>query len=598
MKNQLLRKISLWNRARLDKRRSAKMPFDRWVRDHDTLSPAITDSLRQHVEQLGIAAPISVILGVGPSDRLKALQATVESIQGQLYPHWELLLVLQEPLEDVSRYVQCLAQGEARVKIVGAAAGTSRVDGLNLAARQAIGSFIAFLSTGGLCRPHALLTLARAIESHPKGRVFYSDEDEIDSRGQRSQPRFKPAWNAYLLKATNYLGQLCTLDTRLVQQVGGLAPDFQHDAAHDLVLRCTERLAPDEVVHIPLILYHGREPGGVDAEAREDSRIAVQRHLQRMGIQGSVTLGATFNQVNLTLPARPPRVSIIIPSRDRPELLKQCVASVLRATAYEDFELLFIDNGTTDERALRIIQELAQDSRFKVLVDASPFNYSRLNNRGASMATGKLLCLLNNDVEITDPQWLSKLVAVCLQNDVGAVGARLLFPSGQIQHAGVILGIGGPAGHPFMFKAGNALTYMDRAMIMHELSAVTGACLLTSKALFNELGGLDEELSVAFNDVDYCLKIRALGQKVIYAPQVELIHNESASRGKDNTLEKRSRLEVEVQYMKRKWPTWLNHDPAYNPNLTLKSDGFTLADPPRIRLLDYLAKPHAHDQPR
>ena len=206
------------------------------------------------------------------------------------------------------------------------------------------------------------------------------------------------------------------------------------------------------------------------------------------------------------------------------------------------------------------------------------------------MATGHLLCLLNNDVEITDPHWLTKLVAVIGQEDTGVVGARLLFPSGQLQHAGVVLGIGGVAGHPFSYKPGDAPTYMDRARIMHELSAVTGACLLTTRALFNQLDGLDETLSVAFNDVDYCLKVRTLGKKVIYAPQVELVHHESASRGKDDTVEKKTRFAAEIKYMRDKWPSWLDHDPAYNPNLTLHSDGFSLADPPRVNVLEYLAK--------
>ena len=591
MKSQLLRKLSLWNRARLDKRRSAKISYPSWIKAHDTLTPAINRALVKHVEKTNVKPLISLIVEVQPSDRLERLQATVESIRDQIYPQWELLISPTGPAhESILKYVHDIAPGDARLKLVRTEAGASRIESLNFSVSQATGPFIVQLTQDGLLRPHALLMLVKAIEAHPQGRVFYSDEDDIDGHGQRSNPIFKPTWNAHLFRAKNYLGQLCALDTRLVKQTAGFNSGFKHDPVHDLLLRCTEVLPAQQVVHIPFILYHARERRAMDSKARADAHLAVQAHLQRRGIQGTVTLEADFNRVSLAAPLQPPRVSIIIPSRDRPELLKKCVTTVLNATAYPDFEVLFIDNGTTNEEALHLIQDLAKDSRFKLMVDDSPFNYSRLNNQAAAVATGHLLCLLNNDVEITDPHWLTKLVAVIGQEDTGVVGARLLFPSGQLQHAGVVLGIGGVAGHPFSYKPGDAPTYMDRARIMHELSAVTGACLLTTRALFNQLDGLDETLSVAFNDVDYCLKVRTLGKKVIYAPQVELVHHESASRGKDDTVEKKTRFAAEIKYMRDKWPSWLDHDPAYNPNLTLHSDGFSLADPPRVNVLEYLAK--------
>ena len=599
MKNHFLKRLSLWNRARLDKRRSAKISYPRWIKAHDTLTPTITRALADHVANALAKPLISLVLEIRPSDSLCALKDTVESVRDQVYRHWELLVSITDSAhESIVKYLQALAGQDGRLKLVIAQAGTSRIEGINLSVNKASGSFIIFIDQDGLLRTHALALLAKAIETHPQGRIFYSDEDDIDGRGQRKEPLFKPSWNADLLRAKNYLGQLCAHEARLVKELGGLHSDFKDAPTYDLILRCTEKLPPQDIVHIPFILYHARASRAANAQTQEAGRLAVQAHLRRMGIQGTVTVESGINRVDHAVPTQPPRVSIIIPSRDRPELLTKCVATVLNNTVYEHFEVLFIDNGTTNQEALRIIQDLARNRRFKLLLDGSPFNYSRLNNQGAARATGELLCLLNNDVEITDPHWLSKLVAVCAQKDVGIVGARLLFPSGQLQHAGVILGIGGPAGHPFSYKPGDAPTYMDRARIMHELSAVTGACLLTTKALFEQVGGLDEKLSVAFNDVDFCLKVRQLGKKVIYAPQVELIHHESASRGKDNTLEKRTRFAAEIQYMHDKWPSWLHNDPAYNPNLTLKSDGFSLADPPRIKVLDYLAKPHDHDQPQ
>ncbi|RZL04450.1 MAG: glycosyltransferase [Rubrivivax sp.] len=588
MKNQLLRKISLWNRARLDKRRSAEISYPQWIKAHDTLTPATIKALADQVSKASFKPLITLILDVQAFVQPKGLRDTIQSVREQIYPHWELLIHHTGTANNVD--LQELAGQDDRLTLINIPAGSSWIDGVNASVyNKAPGSFILRINPDGLLRKHALAMLVKAMAANAQGRVFYWDEDSIDGRGQRHAPLFKPKWNAHLLQAKNYLGQLCAIETQLWQQAGGLKANFSHAAMYDLLLRCTERLSDQAIVHIPFILYHAHSRHDADAQALQAGHQAVQAHLKRMGILATVTLEDGINRVDYDAPSMPPHVSIIIPSRDRPELLKKCVTTVLNVTTYAHFELLFIDNGTTNEEALQLIQEFARNPRFKLLVDKSPFNYSSLNNQGAAIATGDLLCMLNNDVEITDPRWLDKLVAVCVQDNVGVVGARLLLPSGQIQHAGVVLGIGGVAGHPFSYKRGNAPTYMNRAKIMHELSAVTGACLMTSKDVFERVGGLDEKLQVAFNDVDFCLRVRQLGKKVIYAPQVELIHHESASRGKDDTVEKKTRFATEIKYMQKKWPTWLNNDPAYNPNLTLKSDGFSLADPPRVNMLTELA---------
>ncbi|HEX2558771.1 glycosyltransferase family 2 protein, partial [Phenylobacterium sp.] len=284
------------------------------------------------------------------------------------------------------------------------------------------------------------------------------------------------------------------------------------------------------------------------------------------------------------VPDPAPRVSLIVPTRDRAELLRACAHGVLSRTDYPALELLIVDNGSVQPATHQLFDELKADPRVRVIEDPSPFNYSRLNNLAAREAKGQVLVLLNNDIDVIGPGWLRELVGQALRPDVGAVGARLLFADGRVQHAGIALGIAGVASYYHPFVAREARGYRDALVLAREVSAVTGACLALRREVYEQVGGLEEEhLAVAFNDVDLCLKIRETGLRVVVTPFAELHHYESASRGRDRSAEHRERYAKEAAYMRQRWGRVLDEDPFYNPNFSRRSGGFKLASPPRVR---------------
>ena len=320
----------------------------------------------------------------------------------------------------------------------------------------------------------------------------------------------------------------------------------------------------------------------IERVCREAGLRAVAEHLQRTGAQATAEpLPHGHYRVRWRLPEPAPRVSIIVPTRDRAALLQACVESVLGLTDYPDFELLVVDNQSEEPEALAYLAELERRSRVRVLRYAQPFNYSAINNWAATQATGSVLCLLNNDIEVIAPDWLREMAGQASRADIGAVGAMLYYPDRTIQHAGVILGIGGIANHAFQHLPAGSPGYCARALVAQNLSAVTGACLVVRRAVFEQVGGLDEQLAVAFNDIDLCLRVRAAGYRNLWTPFAELVHHESVSRGADDTPDKRARFVGEVALMQARWGDLLREDPAYNPNLTLEATDFGFAFPPR-----------------
>jgi GT2 family glycosyltransferase len=358
-------------------------------------------------------------------------------------------------------------------------------------------------------------------------------------------------------------------------------------------LRCIERLKPAQVRHIPRILYHWRAVAGslaavVDAKpyAKEAARRAIADHLKRRGIRGRVEPcpeNVESHRVVYELPDPAPTVSIVIPMRDRVGLLQQCLSSVRGKTDYPSIELVIVDNGSTEPATLKFLSELEQDMGARVLRDNGAFNFSRLINRGVAAAKGEVLALLNNDIEANEPGWLREMVSHVVRLEVGAVGARLWYPDGTLQHGGVVLGLGGVAGHAFPRVPHGHPGYFNRAFLQQNCSAVTGACLLVRKRVFEEAGGFDEtNLAISFNDVDFCLRLQAAGFQNVWTPYANLIHHESASRGHQRAREEQMQFVREATFMQRKWGIDLLRDPFYNPNLTLNLPGFELAVPPRL----------------
>ena len=437
------------------------------------------------------------------------------------------------------------------------------------------GAYAAFLDHDDLLSENALFEVARAVRADPELALIYSDEDKVDRRGRRFEPHFKSGYDRELLWAQNYVNHLCVVRTDALRRLGGLRPGFEGSQDHDLLLRLTEGLDASRVRHIPKVLYHWRAAAGSGtfsdralARAEEARLRALTEIAARKGARAERGPEG-FNRLVRPLPAPPPLVSVVIPTRDRAELLGVVLDGLFARTDYPALEVIVVDNGSTEPATRDLFARHAGDPRLRVLPAPGPFNFSELSNRGAAAARGTILLFLNNDIEVLEPGWLTELVAIASDPEIGAVGAKLLYPDGTIQHGGIVLGIGGIAGHSHLGLPGSAPGYFARMVLSQEVSAVTGACLAMRAAVFSEVGGFDAaHLAVAFNDVDLCLKIRAAGYRIVWTPHARLVHHESKSRGAEDTPEKRARFEAESRVMRERWEPVLRADPYYNPNLS------------------------------
>lgn len=559
-----------------------------WIRNYDTLTDGDRIQMKKKIKAMGHRPLLSILMPVH-NPRPDWLRLAIESVRRQIYPHWQLCLADDASTDpEVLRILEKQARMDPRIVLrLGRENGDiSRAS--NEALALAKGEWVTFLDHDDELKEDALFWVAQAIQKSPEAALLYSDEDKIGENGNRRDPHFKPEWNPSLLLSYNYFCHLLTIRKELVEQVGGFREGFEGAQDYDLVLRCLEKAGSQAVLHIPKILYHWRMHAqstaagmGAKPRAEEAGRRAIAEHLHRGGISGLVSCVSGGYRVDFDLTEKP-KVSIIIPTRDHANLLRQCVDSLLRNTGYPNFEILLIDNGSEDPEAKDLLEDYRAKG-LKVIRDGEPFNYSRLNNLGSQMAQGSLLLLLNNDVEAKDKDWLEVMVSQICQPGVGAVGAKLLYPDGTIQHGGVITGLGGVAGHSHKHLPHSFPGYFHRAQLAQDFSAVTAACLLVRKQVFSQVGGLDaDHLPVAFNDVDLCLKIREAGWRVVWTPFAELIHHESASRGQDQSPEKQARFASEIAFMKSKWGNKLLQDPHYSPNLTLDDEKFSLAFPPRL----------------
>ena len=537
---------------------------------------------------------------------LPFLRRCIDSVRDQTYQNWELCIADDaSPDPRIEECLRAYACDDARIKVVIREENGHISLATNSALAMVTGSHVAFLDHDDELSPDALHQVVLALAEHPQARLLYSDEDKIDADGRRFEPHFKPGWNPELLRSQNYICHLMVVETNLLAQVGVLRAGFEGSQDHDLVLRCTEVLAPEQICHIPRILYHWRAIEGSTAlggdqknYASEAGRRAVSEHLQRIRRPGTVDIVSPGCYRTRLAPAALPKVSVVIPTRDRADLLAICTTSVLEKTDYPDFEVVVVDNGSLDPDARALLKALRNTPRVRVLDYPIPFNFSAIVNHGARQAAGDVLCLLNNDTEVINPSWLLELVGRAVQRDAGAVGAMLYYPDNTIQHAGVVLGLGGVAGHVYTRMGRGAPGYMARAWVAQNMSAVTAACMAVRKSVFEEVGGFDEALPVAFNDIDFCLRVLQCGYRNVWTPYAELYHHESASRGSEDSPEKRQRFAAEVHAMKWRWGDVLHDDPAYNPNLTLDQGDYGLAFPPRSPKLRVAGIPTRHLSPR
>ena len=498
------------------------------------------------------------------------------SVLAQSYPHWELILVNASPEDaQLAARVEATAASDARVKVITLEENLGISGNTNLGIKQATGDFICFFDHDDLLEPDALFEYALAVNKYDDIDLMYCDEDKLDEKGIYTQPYFKPDFSIDLLRSGNYIVHLLCIRTSLLKQLEPSAK--RHDGAqdHDLTLKAAEKAR--RVHHVAKVLYHWRMSATSTAGNASDKSyatdagiVAVQEHLDRLGINATVSAGDrpfTY-RVKYAVPESHPKVSIIIPSKDYTNVLDTCIQSIVEKSTYDNYEIIVIENNSTESETFTYYEKIQQDHPcVRVEYWPAEFNFSKLMNFGAQKATGEYLLLLNNDTEVITPDWIEEMLGICARPEVGAVGARLYYPDDVVQHAGVLLS-GKCAGHVDVGIARHTLGYFALSSTTRNVSAVTAACLMTRKADFEAVGGFTEELTVAYNDVDYCLKLREQGKLIVLSAQTELYHYESLSRGYEEGTAKQIRFLKEQAYMHSRWAEYfVLGDPYMNKNL-------------------------------
>jgi glycosyltransferase involved in cell wall biosynthesis len=557
-----------------------------WIQHFDDKPEADRAAYERQLTALGTRPLFSIIMPVFDTPP-ELLEAAILSVRSQIYPYWELCIC-----DDGSRsghiveILERVAGRESRLKWTRSAQNENISAASNAALALATGDWIIPFDHDDMLRPHALLEVALAITRTPQARFVYSDEDKIDETGtKRFDPHFKPDWSPDLLRSYNYISHLSAMRTEDVRAAGGWALGREGAQDHDLYLKITERLRRDEIVHISKILYHWRvvatstaSSGIVKPHALKAMELAVADHLGRTGRQADIVLldVAQMVQLQYRLSTPPPLASIIIPNKDKPELIRACIESIRKKTDYPSYEFVVVDNGSTDTETLRLYEELQADG-MRIENYPSEFNYSAMNNIGISAAKGEVLVFLNNDTAVIGSRWLSELVTHAMRPEVGCVGAKLYYDDCTIQHAGVFVGVCGVASHPYRGFDKADFGYFGRLRVAQNLSAVTAACLAVRRSVALEVRGFDErELKVALNDVDFCLKVREAGYENVWTPFAELYHFESKSRGYEVGEEKRARFQREIEVFSARWSNYIEADPFYSPHLTRTSESVTI----------------------
>ena len=556
------------------------------LRDEDVIS------IKGIILEMEIRPTFSIIMPVYNTNE-RYLRSAIDSVLGQVYENWELCIADDSSTsEHVKEVLSYYANLDERIKVVYRPKNGHISAASNSALELAVGDWVAFLDHDDVLHNAALFCFADQIYKDSDIEFIYSDEDKIDEHDIHFQPHFKPDYNESLFLGQNYISHFSAIRRSLVNEVGGFREGYEGAQDYDLFLRCISKIENTQIKHLPLPLYSWRAVLGSTALSTFEKSYAetaglnaLKDHCFRLDDGSEAVAGVvpTVYRVKKRLPSVLPLVSIIIPTRDGVEHLSRCIESICDSTSYPNFEIIILDNDSSDPDTLRFLKKLDDEGIATVLTHPGPFNYSEINNVGVKAANGSFVCLLNDDVEVISGGWLSEMMGWVLCPTVGAVGAKLLYPDRSLQHGGVVTGIGGVAGHGHKHVEDGSYGYFSRLTITHDVGAVTGACLLTSKEIWEEVGGLDEEsLKVAFNDVDYCLKIRSRGYRVVWTPFAELYHYESKSRGADTTPEKRERFRAEAITMLDRWGGLLLEDPSFSPNLSLESEQFELADKPRF----------------
>jgi len=554
--------------------------YAEWITRHENID---LKSQQEQSKKFDYRPLISIAMPVYNVE-IKWLEECIDSVINQTYDNWELCISDDASTDPkIKKCLEAYEKKEPRIKVVFRKENGHISLATNSALEIATGEFIALLDNDDELPPHALFEVVKVLNERPELDVIYSDEDKIDAEGNRFDPHFKADWSPDTLMGNNYISHLGVYRSSIVKSLGGFRKGYEGSQDYDLVLRVTEQIPEDHIYHIDKVLYHWRTIPGSTASSGEaksyiyDSGVkALTDALNRRGIKGTVRPGLISGFYEVTYEVlQEELVSVIIPTKNGYDDLKLCVDSIIEKTSYPNYEIIIADNGSTDPKMQELFAEYKKqlDERFIVELIDIPFNYSRINNLAAEKASGKYLLFLNNDTEVIEPNWMTTMVSYAQFDRIGCVGAKLYYPDDTTQHAGVLVGIGGVAGHALNNYDRTHCGYFGRLVIDVNYLAVTAACMMVKAADFKAVNGFDETLEVAFNDVDLCLKIYELGRYNVYAHQVELYHFESKSRGYEDTPAKQKRFAGEIKKMQDKWPAYIAHDPFYNDNLTKEGIG-------------------------
>lgn len=554
----------IWNDAQ-------ETSYSDWQEIFEKLTPYELSAIKKQIQALQNPPLISILMPVYNPDP-DLLQEAIDSVRNQIYPHWELCIADDaSPNPQIRSILENYLRTDSRIRVTFRTENGNICASSNSALELCTGMYTALMDHDDLLPETALYFVVMEVLHHPDAMLIYSDEDHISLQKKRYSPYFKPDYDEVLILAQNYISHLGVYRTSLLQKIGGFRPGYEGSQDHDLVLRCALAVHPEQIRHIPRILYHWRNNmksfSNTTMERCEKARRqAVADYLEAQGYDATVTRGRFgFNEVTYRL-KKLPLVSCIIPARNHAELTRACLDGLLHRTDYAPLEIILVDNGSTDEDAIQLCKLFSHHQKVRVIHWNKPFNYSEINNMAAREAHGDIFAFLNNDSKIIHPDWLYRLVTYAVQPKIGAVGPKLLYANKTIQHAGVVCGINGVAGHVGRGLMQYTGELSGQFQLPRRVTIVTGACLIVRKELFFHFGGFDEKfLKVAFNDVDFCLKVHKGGFHNIYVGDVELYHLESISRGHDDTPEKQARFTNEINVIKERWKNQIACDPFYSP---------------------------------
>lgn len=559
-----------------------KVNYPEWLKHN---APSRAELEQQKKKKFEYEPKISIIVPAYKTPE-KFLKEMIESVTAQTYANWELCIADgSADTSEVENVVREYMEGDSRIKYVRLDTNKGISGNTNAALDMAKGDFVALLDHDDLLTEDALFEVVSALNKDNAIEVLYSDEDKVTyDLMTYFEPHMKPDFNIDLLRSVNYICHLFVVKDTIIKTIGGFDSKYDGAQDHDFILRAVD--AATKVHHIPKVLYHWRCHQNSTAEnpesklyAYEAGKAAVAAHLERHNLKATVSDGVSHGIYRVDYQVQnDPLISIIIPNKDHIEDLEKCIRSIDTKSDYTNYEYIIVENNSTEPETFEYYNQLQRENKkVKVIYWDGEFNFAAINNFGVKQANGDYLLFLNNDTEIINADCLRVMLGCCQREDVGIVGARLYYQDDIIQHAGVIMGFGGIAGHAFMGQDRFDYGYFSRAMCMQDYSAVTAACLMTKRSVFDEVGGYTEKFKVAFNDIDFCCKVREKGHLVVYNPYAELYHYESKSRGAEDTPEKIARFSNEVDMFHERWSELLKAgDPYYNPNLTLSKADFSL----------------------